>query len=48
VLVLGKNRERDAGKREKPKSAVSKRMDRPERAALIDAGSAKIARWFGS
>lgn len=47
LIVLGKNRERDAGKREKPKSAVAKRMDRPERVALIDRGNTKIMRWFG-
>lgn len=47
VHDLNPNRERDASKREKPKSAVAKRMDRPERVALIDRGNTKIMRWFG-
>ena len=47
LIVLGKNRERDPLKREKPKSAVAKRMDRPERVALVERGHAKLMRFFG-
>lgn len=46
LIVLGKNRERDAGKREKPKSAVSKRMDRPSRVAMMESGHAKLMRFL--
>jgi hypothetical protein len=48
LIVLGKNRERDAGKRTKPKSAVAKRMDRPHRVAQIDRGHAKLMHFFGT
>lgn len=46
LIVLGKNRERDASKRAKPKSAVAKRMDRPSRVAIVDAGHAKLMRFL--
>lgn len=46
VHNLHPNRAPD-GKREKPKSAVAKRMDRPERVAAIDRGHAKLMRFFG-
>lgn len=48
VHNLNPNRERDAGKRTKPKSAVAKRMDRPSRTALMEAGHAKLMRFFGT
>lgn len=48
LIVLGKNRERDPLKREKPKSAVAKRMDRPSRTALMEAGHTKLMRFFGT
>lgn len=46
VHNLNPNRERDAGKRTKVKSAVAKRMDRPSRVATIDAGHTKLLRFF--
>lgn len=48
VHNLNPNRERDPGKRTAPKSAVAKRMDRPERVAMIDRGHAKLMRFFGA
>lgn len=46
VHNLNPNRERDAAKRTKVKSAVAKRMDRPSRVAIVDAGHAKLLRFF--
>lgn len=48
VIVLGKNRERDASKRQKPKTAVAKRMDRPHRVTMMERGHAKLMKFFGS
>lgn len=48
VHVLHPNREPDKQKRCKPKSAAAKRMDRPERVAMVDRGMAKLMRWFGA
>lgn len=47
VHNLNPNRERDPGARQKPKSAVAKRMDRPERVAMIERGHAKLMRFLG-
>lgn len=48
VHNLNPNRERDPGKRTKPKSAVAKRMDRPHRVAMMERGHAKLMRAFGT
>lgn len=48
LIVLGPNRERDPLKREKPKSAVAKRMDRPHRVGMIDRGHRKLMTFFGT